>query len=229
MTTLTLTVRGSARAELAPERATVRFTVSADGAERDAVLEAARTALARTTAALESHAAATTAASTTATAALEWSVDQLAVSAQRPWTNDGSQAPLVHRASAQGRAVVPGDGAAAATLVDALAADALVTIDGVEWSLTEATAARARADVRARAVADALEAAETLASAVGRPSIQVTALADPGMLDGGGSGGGPQPRFEKAMAMAADMGGGLTLQPQPIVVEATVDARFSAA
>ena len=228
MTALTLTVRGSARAELAPERATVRFTVSADGAERDAMLEAARTALARTTAALESHAAAT-AASTTPTAALEWSVDQLAVSAQRPWTNDGSQAPLVHRASAQGRAVVPGDGAAAAALVDALAADALVTIDGVEWSLTEATAARARADVRARAVADALEAAETLASAVGRPSIQVTALADPGMLDGGGSGGGPQPRFEKAMAMAADMGGGFTLQPQPIVVEASVDARFSAA
>ena len=79
----------------------------------------------------------------------------------------------------------------------------------------------------AEIVADALEAAETLASAVGRPSIQVTALADPGMLDGGGSGGGPQPRFETAMA--ADMGGGFTLQPQPIVVEAAVDARFSAA
>jgi hypothetical protein len=219
MTALTLTVRGSARAEHAPERATVRFTVASDGPERDAVLEAARAALARTTAALESHGARTT---------LEWSVDQLAVSAQRPWTNDGSQAPIVHHASAQGRAVVPGDGAAAAALVDALAADAFVTVDGVEWSLTDASLAAARADVRARAVADALEAAETLASAVGRPSIRVTALADPGMLDGDGSGGGPQPRFEKAMAMAADMGGGFTLQPQPIVVEAAVDARFSA-
>lgn len=219
MTALTLTVRGSARAELAPERATVRFTVASDGPERDAVLEAARGALTRTTAALELHGSGT---------ALEWSVDQLAVSAQRPWTNDGSQAPIVHRASAQGRAVVPGDGAAAAALVDALAADALVTVDGVEWSLNDASLAAARADVRARAVADALEAAETLASAVGRPSIRVTALADPGMLDGGGSGGGPQPRFEKAMAMASDMGGGFTLQPQPIVVEAAVDARFSA-
>jgi hypothetical protein len=48
------------------------------------------------------------------------------------------------------------------------------------------------------------------------------------MLDGGGTGGGPQPRFEKAMAMAADMGGGFSLQPQPIVVESAVDARFSA-
>jgi uncharacterized protein YggE len=223
MTALTLTVRGSARAELAPERATVRFTVASDGPKRDAVLEAARSALTRTTEALASHTAGATAPGT-----LEWSVDQLGVSAQRPWTNDGRQAPIVHRASAQGRAVVGGDAAAAAALVDALAADALVTIDGIEWSLTEATAAQARADVRARAVADALEAAETLASAVGRASIRVTALADPGMLDGGGDGGAPQPRFENAMAFAADAGGGFTLQPQPIIVEFAVDARLIA-
>ncbi len=223
MTALTLTVRGTARAELAPERATVRFTVASDGTDRDAVLEAARTALTRATAVLQSHAA-----GATAPRALEWSVDQLSISAQRPWTNDGSQAPIVHRASAQGRAVVAGDAAAAADLVDALAADALVTIDGIEWSLTDASLAKARAEVRQRAVADALEAAETLASAVGRPSIRVTALADPGMLDGGGDPGAPQPRFEKAMAFAADAGGGFTLQPQPIIVEFAVDARFAA-
>ncbi|GAA1729250.1 SIMPL domain-containing protein [Microcella frigidaquae] len=217
MTDLTLTVHGSARAELAPERATVRFTVASDGPERDAVLEAARAALGRTTAALESHAAGS---------AIEWSVDQLTVTAQRPWTNDGSQAPLVHRASAQGRALTPSD--AAAVLVDALVGEPLLTVDGIEWTLTDASLAAARADVRAQAVADAVEAAETLASAVGRPSIRVTALADPGMLDGGSNGGGPQPRFEKAMAMAADAGGGFTLQPQAIVVEAAVDARFTA-
>lgn len=217
MTDLTLTVRGSARAEHAPEQATVRFTVAADGPDRDAVLEAARAALGRATTVLGSHAA---------DALIEWSVDQLTVTAQRPWTNDGSQAPLVHRASAQGRAVSPAE--AAAALVDALVTESLLAVDGIEWSLTDASLAAARASVRQRAVADALEAAETLASAVGRPSIRVTALADPGMLDGGGSGGGPQPRFERAMAMAADTGGGFTLQPQPIVVDAAVDARFSA-
>jgi uncharacterized protein YggE len=165
--------------------------------------------------------------------ALDWSVDQLTVTAQRPWTNDGSQAAVVHRAAAMGRAVAgseasPVDPVAVAAVVDALAAEPLAAIDGVEWTLTDASLARARASVRQGAVADALEAAETLASAVGRPRIRVVALADPGMLDGGGTGGGPQPRFEKAMAMAADMGGGFSLQPQPIVVESAVDARFSA-
>lgn len=222
MTDLTLTVRGSARAEHAPERATVRFTVAADGPERDAVLAAARTALAATTALLQSHGP-----------ALDWSVDQLTVTAQRPWTNDGSQTAVVHRAAAMGRAVAgseasPVDPVAVAAVVDALAAEPLAAIDGVEWTLTDASLARARAAVRQGAVADALEAAETLASAVGRPRIRVVALADPGMLDGGGTGGGPQPRFEKAMAMAAEMGGGFSLQPQPIVVESAVDARFSA-
>lgn len=214
---ITLTVRGTARAELEPERVTVRFTVAADGPNRDAVLASARTALDLALAAVSAFEAHQEGGGT-----LDWSVDQLTVVAQRPWTADGSQAPLVHRASAHGQTVSDVDLVAIAALVEALAADPRVTVDGIEWSLTDDSLAQARTNVRTRAVADAIAAAEALAAAVGQPGIRVTALADPGMLDNGT--GGPQPFPARAM-MAADVTGGFTLQPQPIIVEATVEAR----
>ncbi len=220
MTDLILTVQGTARAELDPERATLRFTVAADGPDRAPVVDAVTASLAAASEVIGSR--------HKAGAIVDWSVDQLSVTAQRPWTNDGTQAPLVHRASASGRAVLE-TAAAAAELVDTLAADSAVTIDSLEWSLTDASLARAQSDVRTHAVADALGKAEVLAAAVGRTSVDAVALADPGMLDGSGGGVGPQPRFEKAMAMSMDAGGtGFSLRPQPIVIDVAVDGRFVA-
>lgn len=221
MTDLILTVQGTARAELDPERATLRFSVAADGPDRAPVVDAVTASLATASEQLGSR--------HSAGAVVTWSVDQLSVTTQRPWTNDGTQAPKVHRASASGRAVLE-TADAAAELVDALAADAAVTIDSVEWSLTDASLARAQADVRTHAVADALGKAVVLAAAVGRAGVDAVALADPGMLDGSAGGVGPQPRFERAMAMSMDAGspGGFSLRPQPIVIDVAVDARFVA-
>lgn len=221
MTDLVLTVQGTARAELDPERATLRFTVAADGPERAPVVAAVTASLAAASDQLGTR--------QSAGSIVSWSVDQLSVSAQRPWTNDGSQAPLVHRASASGRAVFESP-EAAAELVDALAADSAVSIDSLEWSLTDASLARAQADIRTQAVADALGKAAVLAAAVGRPGVDAVALADPGMLDGSSGGVGPQPRFEKAMAMSMDAGGagGFSLRPQPIIIDVAVDGRFVA-
>ncbi len=221
MTDLVLTVQGSARAELDPERATVRFTVAADGPDRAPVVETVTVALATVSGIMGDRAA---------NGAVEtWSIDTLSVSAQRPWTNDGSQAALVHRANASGRAVLDSP-ERAAELVDALAANPLVTIDAVEWSLTDSSLATAQAEVRTLAVADARGKAIVLASAIGRSDVDAVALADPGMLDGSPTGMGPQPRFEKAMSMAMDAGGagGFSLRPQPIVIDVAVDARFVA-
>lgn len=223
MTDLILTVQGTARAELEPERATVRFTVAADGPHRGPVVDSVTASLSSAGAALAARHDAQNGP------LIAWSVDQLGVTAQRPWTNDGTQAALVHRASASGRAVLSTP-IAAAELVDTLAVDPLVTIDAVEWSLTDPALARSQSEVRTRAVADALGKAVVLAAAVGRPGIDAIALADPGMLDGSGGGTGPQPRFEKSMAMAMDAGGagGFSLRPQPIIIDVAVDARFIA-
>jgi uncharacterized protein YggE len=221
MTDLVLTVQGSAHAELDPERATLRFTVAADGPDRSPVVETVTASLASVSDTIGSRA--------TDGAIESWSIDTLSVSAQRPWTNDGTQAALVHRASASGRAVLESPDHAA-ELVDALAANPLVTIDAVGWSLTDSSLATAQADVRTLAVEDARAKAIVLAVAAGRADVTVIALADPGMLDGSATGPGPQPRFEKAMAMAMDAGGsgGFSLRPQPIVIDVAVDARFVA-
>lgn len=221
MTDLVLTVQGSARAELDPERATVRFTIASDGADRAPVVAAATTALSAVNEMLSGR---------SSDGAIEaWSIDQISVSAQRPWTNDGSQAALVHRASASGRVRLTSPDHAA-DLVDSLAADSLVTIDGLEWSLTDSSLTGAHAEVRTRAVDDARAKATVLAAATGHSSVEAVALADPGMLDGSSPGMVPQPRFEKAMAMTMDAGGagGFSLRPQPIVIEVAVDARFIA-
>lgn len=223
MTPLTLTVQGSARLELAPERAVLRFSVAADGPERSAVVDTVTAALAAVSTLVGDRHDPETGP------ALDWSADQVSVSAQRPWTNDGSQAPLVHRASASGRATLAADAATVAELVDALSAHPSVTIDGLEWSLTDARLASARTEARTLAVGDALGRAQVLAAAVGRSEVVAVALADPGMLDGAAPGPSPMPRAEKMMAMAMDTGdGGFALRPQPIVIEVAVDARFSA-
>ncbi|MBY0396140.1 MAG: SIMPL domain-containing protein [Thermoleophilia bacterium] len=222
LTPLTLTVQGSALIELESERAVLRFSVAADGPERVAVVDTVTEALSTVSTLIgDRHDAASG-------PVLDWSADQLAVSAQRPWTTDGSQAPLVHRASASGRATLAADAANVAELVDALSAHPSVTIDGLEWSLTDARLAAARSEARTLAVGDAVGRAQVLAAAVGRSEVVAVALADPGMLDGAAPGPMPMPRAEKAMTMAMDSGGGFALRPQPIVIEVAVDARFSA-
>lgn len=222
-TPLILTVQGSARIELEPERAVLRFSVAADGPERGAVVDTVTAGLGAVSALVgDRHDAA-------AGPVLAWSADQVSVSSQRPWTNDGSQAPLLHRASTSGSATLTADVATVAELVDALSVHPSVAIDGLEWSLTDARLASARSEARTLAVGDALGRAQVLAAAVGRSEVVAVALADPGMLDGASPGPMPMPRAERAMAMAMDASGtGFSLRPQPIIIEVAVDARFSA-
>ncbi len=222
MTETVITVQGSARSEVEPEQAVLRFTITADGPERAPVLAAA-------TAALDEVSGTIAAQNSDDGPVSRWSADRVWVSSHRPWTNDGTPAALVHQASASGRATISSiDGVA--PLVDALAAIELVTIDSLEWSLTDARLELERREVRARAVAAARAKAEVLAESVGLGSLTPLALADPGMLDGTGGGAVPMPRMEHAVMKASAPHGdaGFSLRPEPIVIEVAVDARFSA-
>lgn len=218
-----ITVQGSARSELAPEQALLRFTIASDGPDRAPVVTAVMSALDEVSAVIEAlHDAATGPVS-------RWSADRVSVSSHRPWTNDGAPAPLVHQASVSGRATVS-DVDAVGALAEELAARVLVTIDSLEWSLTDARLELERRDMLSRAVGDARSKADVLAGAVGLASLTTLALADPGMLDGSAPGPDPMPRMERAMAMSAAPHGdaGFSLRPEPIVLEVAVDARFSA-
>lgn len=222
MSETVITVQGSARSEVPPEQAVLRFTITADGPERTPVVAAV-------TAALNDVSTVISARHADDGPVSQWSADRVSVTSHRPWTNDGVPAALVHQASASGRATI-GSVDAVAELVDALAAHDLVAIDSLEWSLTDARLAREQRDVRARAVADARAKAEVLAESVGLGSLTPLALADPGMLDGSGAGAVPIPRMEHAKMMASVPHGdaGFSLRTEAIVIEVAVDARFSA-
>lgn len=220
MSEIIITVQGTAWSELVPDRCDVRFSVTAVGPDRASVLasatetmDAVRTHLGN----LEQRGQVT-----------RWSADRVHVSSQRPWTGDGSRAPLEHHASVSGSARLHEVDDISA-LVDTLAAHELVQIDALDWSLDDEKLDAELAEVRRRAVGDALRKAEDYAAALGLGGITALALADPGMLDGSAP-GGPSPRFEKSMmAMDARGGGsGINLQPALLRLEAAVDGRFSA-
>ncbi len=217
-----ITVQGSARGEYAPERAVLTFTLAGDGPEREPVVADVAAALERVSAVLRDHHDPQTGP------VAAWSTDRVSVAGQRPWSSTGEQLPLVHRASVGGRATVSGLDALPA-LVDALAAEALATIDGIEWMLGEGRRTAVLTEVRSRAVKDAVTKATVFAQSIGLGSVTALALADPGMLGDQGQGEGPTPHLSRIAMMGGDpRSPGISLRPEPIVIEAAVDARFAA-
>lgn len=217
-----ITVQGAARGEYAPERAVLSFTIAGDGPEREPVVADVADALERVSTALRDHHDAQSGP------VAAWSTDRLAVTGQRPWSSTGEQLPLVHRASVGGRATVTGLDALPA-LVDALAAEPLATIDGIEWMLGEGRRTAVLTEVRSRAVKDAVTKATVYAQSIGLGSVTALALADPGMLGDQGQGEGASPRMSRIAMMGGDSRSpGISLRPEPIVIEAAVDARFAA-
>ncbi len=152
-----ITVQGSARGEYAPERAVLTFTLAGDGPEREPVVADVAAALERVSAVLRDHHDPQTGP------VAAWSTDRVSVAGQRPWSSTGEQLPLVHRASVGGRATVSGLDALPA-LVDALAAEPLATIDGIEWMLGEGRRTAVLTEVRSRAVKDAVTKATVFAA-----------------------------------------------------------------
>lgn len=218
MTETTITVRGTARAEHVADRAVVRFAVAATGSERATTLRSARDSLARIVAELaqRQHDGALSA----------WSADDLRVHAEREWVGDDRPPALRHRAAVSGTATVAQLNALP-DLLDLFAGDELVRVDAVQWSLTDERRDAALAAVRHDAVRDAVEKATAFARSLGRTSVEVVALADPGMLVAGD--GTPTPRLERAMLASASAGdGAFALAPEPVVIEVGVEARLLA-
>lgn len=214
-----ISVQGSHTAWYPAERASVSLSVSADGAERDAVVAAATAAAETVRATIEPlHAAGTIS---------WWSADSLRVWSERPWNQNGEQLDPVHYAALDLTAKF-GDFSALSSWIEEVVRVDHVTVAGIQWTLTDAKITTVTAEVRSRAVKDAVAKASVYAQSIGLGSVTATAIADPGML---GNGASPAPGFEPRMAMKMDSaagGGGIALKPEQIQVSATVDARFIA-
>ena len=213
----TIAVTGHAEERIAPELGAVTLSVGGSGAARDDVYG-------RTSAAHERLLAAVR--ELEASGVLEkWSADQLRVWSYRPWNNEGRQLPVVHQASADVEVVFRDLGRLGEWVGDTAGSDEL-TIGGIDWRLTDATRTRVQETAQRAAVADAVAKAQVYASALGLGTPVPVELADHGMLSSQ-----PTP-MPKAMMMraVADMGGGAPTEfaPQDLVIEASVDARFTA-
>jgi uncharacterized protein len=224
--TATITVQGTHTAWFDAERATVHIAASFDGPRRDAVFAAATQAAADTSALI------TPLVDKDGGPVTWWSSDRVGVWSERPWNNDGKRLPLVYHATI-GLQAKFSDFDALSRLIEQVAVMEGVTVGGVDWDLTDERRVAETDAVRRAAVADAVQKAATFAAAAGLPTPSVIAVADPGMLGDGGTGGGVAPvAYErmafKSQAMDASGGAALGLSPEQIQVSASVDVRFSA-
>jgi uncharacterized protein len=224
--TATITVQGTHTAWFDAERATVHISAAFDGPQRDEVFARA------TQAAADATALVTPLHDADKGPVTWWSSDRVSVWSERPWNNDGKRLPLVYHATI-GLQAKFNDFDALSRLIEQVAVMDGVNVGGIEWDLTDQRRIAETDAVRRAAVADAVQKAATYAAAAGLGTPSVTAVADPGMLGDGSSGGGPGPGSYERMAFKAqamDSGGGaaLSLSPEQIQVSSSVDVRLSA-
>lgn len=227
MTETVITVQGRNVARHAAERAVVRLGVSFDGPQRDAVFAKASAAAETLRDGIQPLHDSSSGPITT------WSSDSVQVWGDRPWNNEGKQLALVFHARIGFTAEFNDFDALSRFLEQQATADG-VTINWVEWKLTDERKDAVTTEVRALAVADAVAKATVYARAVGLATLRAVAIADPGMLgdQSSASGGGFEfaaaaPRMMKA-SMDSVGGPELSLKPEEIEVAVVVDARFVA-
>lgn len=217
-----IAVVGSHKAVLAPERATLHLSVGHEAEQMEPAV-AATTGLANQ---VRSDIEALTA---TVPSPITWfAVLPLRTRSWRPYNKDGLIMPLRFAAVADVR-VKFRDFTALATFAAHAGADSAVTLEGVEWALTEATRDTLKRKVLAEAVRNARERALLIAQASGADDVSAVEVADPGLLRDVGPGDlNPEgASLSRGVANAATVGSGaLDLAPEDIEIAASVHARF---
>ena len=213
-----IAVSGRAEVRIEPELGAVSLTVGSSGGDREPLLRDVSEAHARL---LEDV------RELEASGALDsWSAGQLRVWSHRPWNAEGRQLPLVHQANADVE-VVFSDLSALGGWLGRVTGAPHLALGGIDWRLTDATRDRVLESAQRAAVADAVRKAAVYADALGLGRPVAIELADSGML----TAPQPIPRAHKAVMMRAMEVGGAPepeIAPAKLVVEASVDARFSA-
>ena len=221
MSDVTVTVRGEHEARLAPERATIRVSVRAEGPERAAVVD-------RVMRLVEPVRESITARQESGSV-VDWSSKRLSVRAERPWNNEGKRLAPVYYASIDLTATFAEASELSIWVSDVSPWDG-VELGWVDWHLTPETTARVEREVAAEAVRVAVARAQAYATALGLGDVVPLEIADVGLI-------APTPtqpmagmaKARGAALMSADAGGGsMEYEPDEIVISATVEARFLA-
>lgn len=220
MSEVTVTVRGEHEARVAPERATIRVGVRADGPERTAVVENVMRLAEPVRSSITDRA--------DTGSVVEWTSKRLSVRAERPWSNDGKRLAPVYYASIDFTATFAEASDLSIWVSDISPWDG-VEVGWVDWHLTTATRAQVERDVAAAAVGVAVTRAEAYAGALGLDEVTPLEIADVGLISSGQpSPGAPMLKARGGVAFAADAAPAMEYEPEEIVISATVEARFLA-
>lgn len=152
-----------------------------------------------------------------------WGSDQVQVRPERRYLKDSQTYRIVQVAAAEVRVKFV-DFAALSAWVEQAGSTAGVTINGIEWTVTEQHRTTVQREVRVQVVRDATQRAEAYASAIGSAGVVLQTLWEPGLRpdsrsdDGGGS-------VTRAM-MASGSSAGIELRPNDIEISASVTADF---
>ena len=218
MSEVTITVRGENEERVAPERATVRIAVSAEGPERSAVVDRAMR--------LAEPVRASIAERRESLSVADWTSKSLAVRAERPWNSEGKRLALVYKATVDFTATFT-EAAELSVWISEVSAWDGVEVGWVNWHLAAQTRARVEREVAAAAVGVAVARAEAYAAALHLTTVTALEIADVGLISSGQP-AAPQMMRARGAAFAAESAPAMEYEPEDIVVSATVEARFSA-
>ena len=218
-----ITVSGTGRSSLRPERATLHLTAGFESGDKAEAMSEATRVVNELSADLRRLKELDPSPTT-------WSaVLPIGTRSWRPWSDQGAILPMRHAASAR-LMVKFRDFPTLAGFADHWGGRPGVTLGHIEWTLTEARQKETERSVLAQAVEVARERAQVLATAAGAGEVRCLEVSDPGML-GHRTEGEPMMLAASRSAYAKDAGGGgegIEIAPEDVDVEATVHARFTA-
>ncbi len=208
-----ITVQGTHRILVTPERAEVRLTAAAEFASRErAVGEATKTANRLGETLIGS------------VGVDSFRVEPVRVSSWRPADQNGRRLP--------DRVLAQVDIAATFTDFSELAAfTALagttqgVSVGGVTWSVTDSTRDRLEEEVLREAITRARRRALAMAKADGGAEVEIVEVADPGLLGGASDASGGRSFGSYAMKASAEVDT-VDIVPEQVEVAETVHVRF---
>lgn len=218
-----ITVSGTGRSSLRPERATMHLTAGFESGDKAEAMSEATRVVNELSADLRRLKELDPSPTT-------WSaVLPIGTRSWRPWSDQGAILPMRHAASAR-LMVKFRDFPTLAGFADHWGGRPGVTLGHIEWTLTEARQKETERSVLAQAVEVARERAQVLATAAGAGEVRCLEVSDPGML-GHRTEGEPMMLAASRSAYAKDAGGGgegIEIAPEDVDIEATVHARFTA-
>ena len=214
MTEIEVKVRGSHRVTLPPERGTVHATVSLEGAEPEPVFHAVENTLSHARHSIE-------VLYDTELGPITWfSIDQIVTSTRRPWTKKGEQLPLVHTATARMTAKFREFGQLGKWVSWSAGVEGL-TIDYIDWDLTEARKADVEREARQAAVRNARDRAQDYSDALDLGPVTIRGISDSNLGDQGGN-----YRMTMDAIAGSSSDGEALLVPEHVEINASVLATF---